>query len=71
MYGGGGGGILKRYFGGDKIEPPLTLSSNASTAGYIERTFSSVAEAERENGDSRVFVGVHFQFASDEGTKAG
>lgn len=25
----------------------------------------------KENGDSRVFVGVHFQFASDEGNKAG
>lgn len=70
-YGGGAGGILKKYFGSDKIDPPLALSSNASVAGPITRTFNSIDQAIKENGDSRVFVGVHFQFSSDEGSKQG
>lgn len=70
-YGGGAGGLLKKYFGTDKIDPPVSLTSNASIVGPITRSFKSIDLAVQENSNSRVFVGVHFQFASDEGLKQG
>ena len=36
-----------------------------------ERTFASVADAARENADSRVFIGYHFRHAADVGLEQG
>jgi hypothetical protein len=71
VYGGGVGGILKKYFNTTIINPPVSLASNASTAGPITRTFSDVDKAVVENGNSRIYIGAHFEFASVEGVKAG
>ncbi|KAH6905815.1 phosphatidic acid phosphatase type 2/haloperoxidase [Coprinopsis sp. MPI-PUGE-AT-0042] len=71
VYGGVAGGIFTRYFGTALINPPLSLSSNVSTAGPITRTFSNVDDMVVENGNSRIYIGAHFEFASVEGVKAG
>ncbi len=36
-----------------------------------ERSYKSLAEAEQENGRSRVYLGIHFQFDSDVGIEQG
>jgi hypothetical protein len=71
VYGGGVGGTLKKYFNTTIINPPVSITSNASTAGPITRTFGDVDKAVAEDGISRVYVGAHFEFASVEGIKAG
>lgn len=71
VYGGGAGGILKRYFNTPVINPPVSLTSNSSAMGPITRTFGNLDEAMMENGISRVYIGAHFEFASVEGIKAG
>ncbi|KAH7310247.1 hypothetical protein BKA65DRAFT_575241 [Rhexocercosporidium sp. MPI-PUGE-AT-0058] len=56
-------------FGGDRIN--VTLSSNVTIdgVGVVTRQITSLAGAVKENGDSRVFGGIHFQYASDQGGK--
>ncbi|KAG2009445.1 hypothetical protein CC2G_012382 [Coprinopsis cinerea AmutBmut pab1-1] len=73
VYGGAAAEIIRRHIGSDNLTPSVTISSNVAldNVGVLSRTFTSLSQAAKENGDSRVFVGVHFQFASDEGTKAG
>ncbi|KAJ3514778.1 hypothetical protein NLJ89_g2180 [Agrocybe chaxingu] len=73
VYGSSAGGIIAHFLGTDTIDPPVTLSSTVTVdnVGVLTRTYRNVSTAVKENGDSRVFVGVHFQFASDEGNKAG
>ncbi|KAG2019918.1 hypothetical protein CC2G_005312 [Coprinopsis cinerea AmutBmut pab1-1] len=73
VFGGSAVEVLRNHLGSDELDPPVTLTSHVmfNNVGPISRTFTSLSQAAKENGDSRVFVGVHFQFASDEGTKAG
>lgn len=35
------------------------------------RTFSSLSEAEEENGQSRIYLGIHWSFDKSEGIKQG
>lgn len=73
VYGGAAARIIALYLGTDNLNPPVTLSSTVAldNVGVLTRTYSSVKAAADENGISRVYVGVHFGFASEEGTKAG
>lgn len=41
------------------------------TRPHVPRTFQSFSDAERENGRSRIWLGVHWQFDSDTGIKQG
>jgi hypothetical protein len=45
-------------------------TTSGSLAGVM-RSFASVAEAARENADSRVFIGYHFRHATDVGLAQG
>jgi hypothetical protein len=49
--------------------PAFTMTSG-SIAG-VARTFRTVADAARENADSRVFIGYHFRHAADVGLEQG
>lgn len=71
VFGGSAGAILKKYLKTSAINPPVSLTTNVTVAGPITRSFTDIDATAKENGDSRVFVGVHFQFASDEGIRAG
>ncbi|KAF9054890.1 phosphatidic acid phosphatase type 2/haloperoxidase [Panaeolus papilionaceus] len=73
VYGSAGGGIIRRHLRSDNFSQPITISSlvTADNVGELTRTFTSVSQAVKENGDSRVFAGAHFDFASTEGNKAG
>jgi hypothetical protein len=50
------------------VEAPTTRE--APFAG-LTRTYSSFQEAAQENADSRVYAGIHFRTACDDGLKQG
>lgn len=37
----------------------------------MKRSFSSLSQAEKENGQSRIYLGIHWAFDSTEGIKQG
>jgi hypothetical protein len=62
--------ILRRFYGTDRIS--FTLVSDEwngvtrDNEGWVRpwkpRTFSTLSQAEQENGVSRIYIGVHWQF---------
>ncbi|KAG4415992.1 hypothetical protein IFR04_010877 [Cadophora malorum] len=70
-FGGAAGAVIRAWNRGDKIN--VTLSSNVTvdSVGVITRRITSIAAAVKENGDSRVFGGIHFQYSSDQGNNIG
>ncbi|PVH72334.1 acid phosphatase/Vanadium-dependent haloperoxidase [Cadophora sp. DSE1049] len=70
-FGGAAGAVIRAWNKGDRIN--VTLSSNVTvdSVGVLTRRITSIAAAVKENGDSRVFGGIHFQYASDEGSRIG
>jgi hypothetical protein len=71
--------ILRRYYGKDKIPftfvsdefNGVTEGSNGNPRPFIERSFSSLSEAEEENGQSRIYLGIHWRFDKTEGIRLG
>ena len=37
----------------------------------MTRSFSSLSQAEKENGQSRIYLGIHWSFDATEGIKQG
>ena len=60
--------MLARFFSNDHIA--FTTTSGAPFAG-ITRSFSSFSQAAHENADSRVFAGIHFRAATEDGLEQG
>jgi hypothetical protein len=70
---------LRRFYGTDDI--PFTFVSdefNGMTKGNdghvrptISRSFSSLSQAEEENGQSRIYLGIHWSFDKTEGIVQG
>jgi hypothetical protein len=70
---------LRRFYGKDRI--PFTFISdefngvtednNGNKRPLIERSFASLSEAEEENGQSRIYLGIHWSFDKTEGIKQG
>ena len=56
--------VLARFFDDDAIA--FTTTSGAPFAG-ITRSFTGFTQAARENADSRVFAGLHFRTACNDG----
>jgi hypothetical protein len=71
--------MLRRYYKTDNI--PFTFVSdefNGVTKGndgnvrpIIERRFATLSEAEEENGQSRIYLGIHWSFDKTEGIYQG
>lgn len=59
--------VWARYFGTDAV----TFTITSDDAPGVWRTFHSFADAALENGRSRVYFGVHFQWDSDAGYDVG
>jgi hypothetical protein len=70
-FGGAAAAVIRVWNGGDEIN--ITLSSNVTldNVGVVTRHITNLTAAAKENGDSRVFGGIHFQFSSDIGIQIG
>jgi hypothetical protein len=66
--GGAASAVLARFFGSDKIV--FTMTSGPPFGG-ITRSFNSFSQAAQENADSRVYAGIHFRSACQDGIKLG
>jgi hypothetical protein len=60
--------VLRRFFHTDKV--PFTTTSGAPFAG-LTRSFTSLSQAATENGESRIYAGIHFRAAVEDGIKQG
>jgi hypothetical protein len=49
----------------------VTLDHDGNVRPYIPRHFSSFSEAEEENGQSRIYLGIHWSFDKTEGIAQG
>ena len=71
--------ILRRFYGTDRV--PFTFVSdelNGVTVGndgqvrpFAPRSFNSFSEAEEENGQSRIYLGIHWEFDKTAGIAQG
>ncbi|CAG8983484.1 hypothetical protein HYALB_00000653 [Hymenoscyphus albidus] len=70
-FGGAAAAVIRAWNKGDAIN--VTVSSNVTldNVGVITRRVTNLSAAAIENGQSRVFGGIHFSFASEEGNCIG
>jgi hypothetical protein len=69
-FGGAAGAVISLWNGGNDID--VQLSSNVThIQQVITRRTTSIKQAVKDNGDSRIFGGIHFQYASDVGAEIG
>jgi hypothetical protein len=71
--------ILRRFYGTDDISftfvsdefNGVTTDNEGNVRPLIPRTFSSLSEAEEENGQSRIYLGLHWAFDKNTGIAKG
>jgi hypothetical protein len=61
--------VMRAYFQTDAIT--FSATTNDSYDGGIYRRFTSLAAAANENAVSRIYLGVHYRWDSDQGLAAG
>jgi hypothetical protein len=70
---------LRRFFGTDAIAftfvsdefNGFTKDHNGNVRPYTPRNFSSLSQAEEENGQSRIYLGIHWSFDKTQGIAQG
>jgi hypothetical protein len=71
--------VLRRFYGTDNIAftfvsdefNGVTLDNNGNPRPLLPRSFSSLSQAEEENGQSRIYLGIHWSFDKIEGIAQG
>ena len=71
-FGGAGSAVIRALNKGSDVIN-VTISSNVTlnNRGVITRTYTNLSAAAIENGQSRVFGGLHFPFSSQGGIDLG
>ena len=49
----------------------MTRDHDGNVRPLVERSFSSLSQAEEENGQSRIYLGIHWVFDKTEGIAQG
>jgi hypothetical protein len=70
---------MRRFFGTDNIRFTFvsdeyngqTRANNGTTRERIPRTFETLSQAEEENGQSRIYLGIHWSFDKTAGIAQG
>jgi hypothetical protein len=70
---------LRRFYGTDDISftfvsdefNGVTLDNDGNPRPLLPRSFSSFSQAEEENGQSRIYLGIHWSFDKTEGIMQG
>jgi hypothetical protein len=68
VLGGAAAEVLRRFFHSDDV--PFTTTSGFPFAG-LTRSFTSFSQAAAENGESRIYAGIHFRSAVEDGIEEG
>lgn len=71
--------ILRRFYGRDDVSFTFvsdelngtTLDNQGNIRPLMPRSFSSFSQAEEENGQSRIYLGIHWQFDKTAGIAQG
>lgn len=71
--------VMRRFFGTDDIEftfvsdefNGVTLDNQGQVRPLLPRSFDNLSEAEDENGQSRIYLGIHWHFDKDGGITQG
>ena len=70
---------LRRFYGTDRLPfmfvsdefNGVTKDSSGNVRPYMPRYFSSLSQAEEENGQSRIYLGIHWSFDKTQGITQG
>ena len=70
---------MRRFFGTDNIAftfvsdefNGVTKDNSGNVRPYMPRSFTSFSQAEEENGQSRIYLGIHWQFDKTQGIAQG
>jgi hypothetical protein len=68
-FGAAHAGIMRNFFGTDNVT--FELDTDDPSVSGVKRTFNSFSSAALENGRSRIYLGVHFQWDADHGYISG
>ena len=71
--------VMRRFYGTDNIAFTFvsdefngqTRDHNGNVRPYRPRSFSNLSQAEEENGQSRIYLGIHWHFDKTEGIASG
>ena len=71
--------ILRRFYDTDRIRftfvsdefNGVTLDNQGNPRPLLPRSFTSLSQAEEENGQSRIYLGIHWSFDKTEGIAQG
>jgi hypothetical protein len=71
--------ILRRFYGTDNIGftfvsdefNGVTRDNGGNIRPYMPRSFSNLSQAEEENGQSRIYLGIHWSFDKTQGIAQG
>jgi hypothetical protein len=71
--------VLRRFFGTDEIAftfvsdelDGMTVDNAGNVRPLAPRSFATLSEAEQENGQSRIYLGIHWRFDKTQGILQG